>query len=81
MDTYPIDTPVAAWDLIGFGGTVDGRSASVRLATGRVLYEAVDGGEAANVRLARLDVVPGGLRQVNRWVHPDTPLVVVLDAD
>jgi hypothetical protein len=80
MDDYPIDTPVPAWDLIGFGGTAGGRTASVVTVGGRgVRYEAVDGGEAANVRLARLEVTPDGIRQVNRWVDPDALVMVVLD--
>lgn len=66
-----------AWDLIGFDGT----SGMVRVVGGRALYEAVDyqdsrGGKL--VRLSRLDVTAGGLRQVDRYVDPDTPLEVVL---
>lgn len=78
-----------AWDLIGFDGNwpmdhdpygdePEPVSASVRLAGGRALYEAVmirDGGNA--VRLARLDVDSRGLRQVNRYVRWDDELEVV----
>lgn len=73
-----------AWDLIGF----DGRDGYVRVVGGRALYESVDfrddtpGGQ---VRLSRLDHVtvtgepngPWQLRQVNRYVDPDTQLEVV----
>ena len=81
MTEYPLDTPVPVWDVIGFGGTVDGEPASVRTFGGRTAYEAVliaDGGSAP--RLARLDVLPGmKLRQVNRYLDPDALVVITLD--
>jgi len=61
--------PRTAWELIGWD---NGR---VRIVGGRATYEAVmirDGGDA--VRLARLEVGPEGLRQLNRYVNPDTLL-------
>jgi hypothetical protein len=69
----------SAWDLIGFDGS-DGQS--VRILGGKTLYEAVDYRDdtpGLKVRLARLDVKPSGIRQVNRWVDPDEMLEVVKD--
>jgi len=62
-----------AWDLIGYEG-------SFRIAGGRTVYEAVLYNDASakgdKVRLARLDT-RHGLRQINRWVEPDTPIEVL----
>lgn len=65
-----------AWDLIGFDGT-DGM---VRIVGGRALYEAVDYDDSKGgklVRLGRVDVTERGLKQVVRYVDPDTELEVV----
>jgi hypothetical protein len=72
-----------AWDLIGF----DGRDGSVRIKGGRALYESVDYNDTTpgeQVRLSRLDQVKCDdgrwrLRQVDRYVAPDTILEVVPD--
>lgn len=66
-----------AWDLIGHEG-------SFRLVGGRTVYEAVlfiDNGRSAKVRLARLVSEPDGLRQINRYVDPETPVEVLNDFD
>lgn len=71
-----------AWDLIGF----DGSEGLVRIKGGRTLYEAVDYNDARGgqtVKLARLvTVIHNGqprLRQINRYVDPDTELEVIPD--
>lgn len=64
-----------AWDLVGYDG--DGW---IRVVGGRALYETAiwnDDGRQRLVRLARLDVGPDGLHQVNRYVNPDTPVEIV----
>lgn len=67
---------LTAHDLIGYDG-----DQYIRIVGGRALYETVlvlDGYDGTgSVRLARLDVGPLGLRQVNRYVHPDTPVELV----
>ena len=71
---------MVAWDLIGFGGAIDGRPADVRIIGGTALYEAVDYNDdtpGCRVRLARLEVTADGFRQINRYVDPDTPLEIV----
>jgi hypothetical protein len=68
-----------AWNLIGFDSEWDGAPAEVRIQGGRTLYEAVmfiDNGLSEKPRLARL-VTDGGLRQINRYVDPDTVLEIV----
>lgn len=70
-----------AWDLIGFDGNWEGETASVRVKGGRTLYEAVmfiDGGRATKPRLARLEATADGIRQVNRYVDPDTVCEIVV---
>ena len=68
-----------AWDMIGFDGT----AGQVRVVGGRTLYEAVsyrDDTPGTQVRLSRLVFdTPGKLRQIDRYVDPDTPMEVVLD--
>jgi hypothetical protein len=80
---------LTAWDLIGFDGfdethwPDDGehQPAWVRVKGGRALYEAVmylDSTPGTQVKLARLDTAPtGGLREVSRYVDPDTLLELV----
>lgn len=66
---------LTAWEAIGFDG--DGL---LRIKGGRALYEAAifyDGTRQRCVKLARLEPGDGGLRQVNRYVDPDTELEVV----
>lgn len=67
-----------AYELIGHEGTF-------KLPNGRVTYEAVmyDDARARSdrPRLARLDVSGGRLRQVNRWVEWDDPILVLVDFD
>lgn len=73
-------TTTTAWALIGFDGR-DGES--VRVVGGRALYESVafnDWSRGEMVQLRRLDVKPEGLREVVRYVDPDTLLEVVRDA-
>jgi hypothetical protein len=64
---------VKAWDLIGDEG-------SFRIKGGRTVYEAVMYNEATargdKVRLARVETCDG-IRQVNRWVDPDTLIEVI----
>jgi hypothetical protein len=80
----------SAWDLIGFDGSPEtteyltSRKFSggvyVRIVGGRALYEAViynDETGGQNVRLARLDSTPEGLRQTDRYVDADTRLELV----
>lgn len=69
----------SAWDMIGF----DGQEGTVRVVGGRALYESVDYDDSRAgrmVRLSRLDVGALGLKQVTRYVEPDTDLELVLDA-
>jgi len=64
-----------AHDLIGYDG-----DQWIRIVGGRALYETAsvrDGYVDGLVRLSRLDVGPRGLRQVDRYVHPDTPVELV----
>lgn len=59
-----------AWELIGFYG-------QVKVKGGRTVYESVDYRDdtpGTKVRLARLGE---NLRQINRWVDPDTELEVI----
>jgi hypothetical protein len=67
---------LVAHDLIGYDG-----DDYIRIVGGRALYESVmvpfDGYEGGNVRLARLDTTGGRLRQINRYVDPDTPVELV----
>jgi ribosomal protein S28E/S33 len=61
-----------AWDLIGTPNLV-------RIKGGRTTYESVsfeDTGRATKVRLSRLDA-KDGLRQINRYVDPDTVMEIV----
>ena len=58
-----------AFDLIGYDGPD-----YIRVVGGRTLYESVhvnDGYSDGSVRLVRLDTTRG-LRQINRYVDPDT---------
>lgn len=69
---------LTAWDVIGYDGP-----AHIRIAGGRTLYETAffyDNGRTHNVRLARLDT-KDGLRQVNRYVDPDTEVELVQPCD
>lgn len=64
-----------AWDLIGQEG-------AFRIRGGRSVYEAAfyaprDGNR---VRLARLVATERGIRQINRWVDPDTEIEVLEEA-
>jgi len=64
-----------AWDAIGYDG--DGY---LRVVGGRTLYETAifyDHTHGQMVKLVRLDTTDGRLRQINRYVSPDTPLEVV----
>ena len=68
---------MTAWELIG-------TDELVRIVGGRVTYEAVDynaAGTAHNVRLARLVSDRNGLRQISRYVDPDTRLEIVTTTD
>jgi hypothetical protein len=75
-----------AWDYIGFDGRLDEndlRIGHVRIVGGRALYEAViyyDETPGDNVKLVRLVADGVAIRQVERYVDPDTPLEFVLDA-
>jgi hypothetical protein len=76
-EDYPERGP--AWDYIGFDGD-DGRL--LRIVGGRWLYDAAiysrrDRRNGRDwVKLVRLDTTEG-IRQVNRYVHPDTQLELV----
>lgn len=64
-------TTRTAWDSIGWD---DG---PFRVKGGRAVYEAVMYNCANSgrlVKLARLEVVNGGVREVSRYVEPDTLL-------
>jgi hypothetical protein len=63
-----------AFDLIGYDG-----DQYIRVVGGRTLYESVlvrDGYIDGNVRLVRIDT-NYGIRQINRYVDPDTPVELV----
>jgi hypothetical protein len=63
-----------AFDLIGYDG-----DDNIRIVGGRTLYETVlvrDGYDDGPVRLVRIDM-RDGIRQINRYVHPDTPVELV----
>lgn len=71
-DNAPVGTIRTAWDFIGYDGDY-----YLRLVGGRAKYETAifyDDTRGEKVKLARLD---GSLRQVNRYVDPDTPVEVV----
>jgi hypothetical protein len=63
-----------AWDLIGHEG-------AVRIVGGRQVYEAVvycDHTSGVQVKLSRLEAQSDGtLRQINRYIDPDTILEVL----
>ena len=64
-----------AWDFIGYDGPD-----AVRILGGRALYDAVifyDDTPGDRVKLARLDAGADGIRQVNRYVDPDTIIQIV----
>lgn len=66
---------MTAWDLIGYDGPD-----FVRIKGGRALYEAVmylDNTPGEQVKLARLDATADGLREISRYVDPDTELEIV----
>ena len=67
---------LTAHDLIGYDG-----DDHIRIVGGRALYESVmvpfDGYDGGNVRLARIVADDRGLRQINRYVDPDTPVELV----
>lgn len=74
---WPHDAPIGAtgtaWDFIGYDG-----DHYLRIVGGRARYETAifhDDTRGEQVKLARLD--PGSLRQVDRYVDPDTPIQVV----
>lgn len=72
-----------AWNLIGFDSEWNGQTAEIRVKGGRTLYEAVlfiDNGRSERPRLARLEVSREGLRQINRYVDPDTVCEIVATA-
>lgn len=70
----PLDRRTA-WELIGFDGSCR------TLPAGRTIWESVDYDDSRGgsmVKLSRLEVMPGmKLRQVTRYVHPDTPMEVL----
>lgn len=81
-----------AWSLVGFDGQFpyddqhDGSNPKgrVKIVGGRALYDAVmfnSGGWAENVKLARLEADSRGLREVSRYVDPDTLLEFVPDKE
>jgi hypothetical protein len=65
-----------AFDPIGYDGP-----RYVRVVGGRTLYDAVGHMtrpyEGGNVRLARLEISTRGIRQINRYVDPDTPVELI----
>lgn len=65
----------SAWDLIGFDSE---NGCHLRIRGGRALYDAAMFNDAKgyNVKLARLDTLDG-LREVSRYVDPDTEIEVV----
>jgi hypothetical protein len=66
---------MTAWEMIGYDGPD-----WIRVVGGRALYEAAiyyDDTPGECVKLARLDATPTGIRQVSRYVHPDTPVEIV----
>jgi len=69
---------VPAWDLIGHEG-------KFRLVGGHRIYEGVmydlRTARSNRVRLAYLVADERGLRQINRYVDPDTPVEVIEDFD
>lgn len=69
---FPTSGTHKAWDLIGYDGPH-----SLRIVGGRTLYEAAiyyDDTPGDRVKLVRID---GGLRQVNRYVDPDTLIEII----
>jgi len=76
LDDIEVGTVAPAWDFIGF----DHDSYWLRIVGGRARYEAAiyyDDTPGDHVKLVRLDTSTGGIRQIERWVSPDTPLEVV----
>jgi hypothetical protein len=70
-----VATVAPAWDFIGYDGPD-----WLRIVGGRALYEAAiyyDDTRGSCVKLSRLEANSDGIRQVNRYVHPDTPVEVV----
>lgn len=60
-----------AWDLIGDEG-------EFRIVGGRAIYtDAMYVATEGSVKLAYLKATNRGLHQVNRYVHPDTPIEVM----
>ena len=76
----PALTDVLAWELIDYDGPL-----YIRIVGGRTLYDSVmirDGWDGGNVRLVRLQPVFDDqgfprIRQINRYVDPDTPVELV----
>jgi hypothetical protein len=74
MDAFTTDTTYTAWDLIGYDGPL-----WLQIVGGRTLYDQAvfnDNTSGHRVRLDRLDTADG-LRVVNRYVDPDTPMRLV----
>jgi hypothetical protein len=73
-----MESDMIAFDLIGYDG-----DQYIRIVGGRSLYETVsvaDGYEGhENVRLVRIIADGYGIRQINRYVSPDTPVELVSD--
>ena len=75
MTDYTAGQTLTAWECIGF----DQPGLYLRVAGGRALYEAAiyyDDTPGEHVKLVRLDT-QDGVRQVQRYVDPDTILQVV----
>lgn len=81
VDCWEVEREIAAWDAIGFDGTL-------RIKGGRAIYEAVmyncaarSSANSDTVTLARLGEYQGtrhhGLHQTNRRVGPDTVLEIL----
>jgi hypothetical protein len=68
-----------AFDLIGYEG-----DQWIRVIGGRTLYESVlvrDGYTDGSVRLTRIVVDQDGIRQLNRYVDPETAVELVTKGD
>ena len=80
--TEHVDFSLRGIDTNRYSTDYKPQPASVQIVGGRTLYEGVGydtarGGE--NVRLSRLVADADGLREVVRYVPPDTPMEVVVD--
>lgn len=74
MTKYEVIETKPAWEVIGYDGPDN-----LRVVGGHAVYDAAiyyDDTPGDNVKLARLET-GDGIRQVNRYVGPETPIEVV----